>query len=377
VGQGFFSSFVAVFNKEFVHIRRDRATLVIALAIPVFQLVLFGFIDQTVSNLPTVVVDQDETHAAREIIDKLRATHTFLITHITPDPHAARDDIIAGRARVGVILPPDFHDKRARRQEAKMLVLIDGSDANVSAQALASVNGVASDENLQAVTEKIQVGVTSPENALSVQPIILFNPDGRTANFIIPGLIAILLQIVAIVLTAISIVREREKGTLEQLLVTPIDPLGLMLGKLAPYLFVGVFEMTMILFAMRFGFGVPIRGSLLFLFAMALVYLFALLSMGLAISTRAQTQAQAQQMAQMFLLPSIFLSGYIFPAPGLPFVLRWIGRLLPATHMIEIMRGVVLRGAGPSQLWPNVAALLAISVAMVAVSVRNFSKRSL
>jgi ABC-2 type transport system permease protein len=377
VDRGFLSSFVAVFTKEFVHIRRDRATLVIALAIPVFQLVLFGFIDQTVSNLPTVVVDQDQTHAAREIVDKLRATHTFLITHVTPDPHAARDDIIAGRARVGVILPPDFHDKRTRGQEAKMLVLIDGSDANVSAQALASVNGVASDENLEAVTEKIQIGVTSPENALSVQPIILFNPDGRTANFIIPGLIAILLQIVAIVLTAISIVREREKGTLEQLLVTPIDPLGLMLGKLAPYLFVGVFEMAMILLAMRFGFGVPIRGSLVFLFVMALVYLFALLSMGLAISTRAQTQAQAQQMAQMFLLPSIFLSGYIFPAPGLPFVLRWIGRLLPATHMIEIMRGVVLRGAGPTQLWPNVAALLGISVVMVAVSVRNFSKRSL
>ncbi|MDP8998939.1 MAG: ABC transporter permease, partial [Myxococcota bacterium] len=208
-------------------------------------------------------------------------------------------------------------------------------------------------------------------------PIILFNPDGRTANFIIPGLIAILLQIVAIVLTAISIVREREKGTLEQLLVTPIHPLGLMLGKLAPYLFVGLAQVAIILFAMRFGFGVPIRGSLVFLFVMALVYLFALLSIGLAISTRAQTQAQAQQMAQMFLLPSIFLSGYIFPVAGLPFALRWIGRLMPATHMIEIMRGIVLRDAGPVQLWPNVAALVLISVSMVALAVRSFRKRAL
>ncbi len=374
---GFFNSFIAVFTKEFVHIRRDRATLTIALAIPVFQLTLFGFIDQTVSNLPTVVVDQDGTHYARELVDELRATHTFTITHVTADPHAARDDITAGRARVGVILPPDFHDRRARGEEAKLLVLIDGSDANVSAQALASVNGVASNESLAAIAEKLRVGVSSPANALSVQPIVLFNPDGRTANFIIPGLIAILLQIVAIVLTAISIVREREKGTLEQLLVTPIDPLGLMLGKLAPYLFVGVAEMAMILLAMRFGFDVPIRGSLIFLFAMALIYLFTLLSMGLAISTRAQTQAQAQQMAQMFLLPSIFLSGYIFPTPGLPFVLRWIGRLLPATHMIEIMRGVVLRGAGPAQLWPNVAALVVISAAMVSLSVRNFRRRAL
>jgi ABC-2 type transport system permease protein len=373
----FYSSFVAIFRKEFVHIRRDRATLVIALTIPLFQLILFGFIDQTVSNLPTSVVDQDGSHYARDLIDKLRATHTFQITHVTPDPRVAREDITAGRARVGIVIPPDFHEKRARGEGAKILVLIDGSDSNVSAQALASVNGVASDETLRTLTEKIQVGVKAPENALGVQPIVLFNPDGRTANFIIPGLIAILLQIVAIVLTAISIVREREKGTLEQLLVTPIDPLGLMLGKLVPYLFVGLAEMAMILVAMRFGFGVPVRGSLVFLFVMALVYLFALLSIGLAISTRAQTQAQAQQMAQMFLLPSIFLSGYIFPTPGLPFVLRWIGRVLPATHMIEILRGVVLREAGPAELWSNVAALVAISVVMVALSVRNFKKRAL
>jgi ABC-2 type transport system permease protein len=376
VKSGFWSSFVAIVGKEFVHMRRDRATLVIALTIPLFQLILFGFIDTTVTNLPTVVVDQDGTHHARELMDKLRATHTFDITHVTPDPRAAREDITAGRARVGVAIPPDYHDKRARGEGAKILVFIDGSDSNVSAQALASVNGVASDESLQANVEKLRVGVTAPEQALSVQPIILFNPDGRTANFIIPGLIAILLQIVAIVLTAISIVREREKGTLEQLLVTPINPLGLMLGKLAPYLFVGVVEMAMILLAMRFGFGVPIRGNLVFLFGMALVYLFALLSIGLAISTRAQTQAQAQQMAQMFLLPSIFLSGYIFPTAGLPFVLRWIGRIMPATHMIEILRGVVLREAGPAQLWPNVAALVAISVVMVGISVRSFEKRA-
>src|SRR5580700_3542825 len=377
MGSAFLSSFVAIFTKEFVHMRRDRATLVIALAIPVFQLVLFGFIDQTVSNLPTVVVDQDATRYSRELLDKLRATHTFKIARVTSDPHAAREDITAGRARVGVVIPPDFHDKRARGEQAKLLVLIDGSDGNVSAQALASVNGVAADENLHTIEERLKVGVTAPDDALSVQPIILFNPEGRTANYIIPGLIAILLQIVAIVLTAISIVREREKGTLEQLLVTPIDPLGLMLGKLTPYLFVGVFEMAMILFAMRFGFSVPIRGSLVFLFAMALVYLFTLLSIGLAISTRAQTQAQAQQMAQMFLLPSIFLSGYIFPQNGLPFVLRWIGRFMPATHMIEILRGVVLREAGPAELWPNVAALVAISVALVALSVRNFKNRAM
>jgi ABC-2 type transport system permease protein len=182
---------------------------------------------------------------------------------------------------------------------------------------------------------------------------------------------------VATVLTAVAIVREREFGTLEQLLVTPIHPLGLMLGKLAPYLFVGLFEMIGVLSAMRWLFGVPIRGSLVFLFVMALVYLFALLSVGLFISTRAQTQAQAQQMAQFLFLPSIFLSGYIFPAAGLPIVLRTIGRIFPATHMVEIMRGVVLRDAGPRELLPNVAALVLMSAVLVWASVRRFKKVAL
>ncbi|CAN5706033.1 ABC transporter permease [soil metagenome] len=370
------SSFVAIFRKEFLHIIRDRATLMTALSIPIFQLLLFGFIDQTIHNLPTVVVDQDGTRESRELMDQLRATGTFKITRVTQNPSEAREDITAGRARVGIMIPPDYHDRRTQGTGAKVLVLIDGSDSAVSAQALASVTGLAANVSLQEVREANGAGAGGGARAppLSTQPIVLFNPDGRTANFIIPGLIAIMLQIIAIVLTAIAIVREREKGTLEQLLVTPIHPLGLMLGKLAPYLIVGVIEMAIILVLMRFGFGVPIRGNILFLFAMAVVYLFALLSLGLFISTRAQTQAQAQQMAQMFFLPSIFLSGYIFPTAGLPLPLYLIGRVLPATHMIEIMRGVVLRDAGPRELLPNVLALIAISTVLVWGSVRRFQK---
>jgi ABC-2 type transport system permease protein len=237
------------------------------------------------------------------------------------------------------------------------------------------VNGLAAQVSIEEIVRR--ANLPDPTPPLSVQPIILFNPDGRTANYIIPGLIAVLLQIVATVLTAVAIVREREKGTLEQLLVTPIHPLGLMLGKLAPYLLVGIVEMAAILVAMRYGFGVPIRGSLVFLFAMALLYLFALLALGLFISTRATNQAQALQMAQVFLLPSIFLSGYIFPASGLPTPLYLLGRILPATHMIEIMRGVVLREAGPRELLPNVAALVVISTLLIWASARRFSKVAL
>jgi ABC-2 type transport system permease protein len=176
------------------------------------------------------------------------------------------------------------------------------------------------------------------------------------------------------VLASIAIVREREQGTMEQLLVTPINPVGLVLGKLAPYLVIGIAEMALILLIMRWGFGVPIQGSLLFLFATAVMYLFALLALGLTISMRAQTQMAAQQMAQMLLLPSIFLSGYIFPVAGLPQVLYWIGRALPATHMIDVMRGAVLRSAGPFDLLPSLLALAGISVVLVTVSVRRVRK---
>jgi len=363
------ASFKAIFRKEFLHLRRDRGTFVLAFTIPLFQLVLFGFIDQTVHNVHTVVVDQDRSSDSRELLDRLRATGTFRVDRVTMNPHDARNDIIAGRARIGIVIPPDYHDKRTRGSDAKVLVLIDGSDSTVSAQALASINGLVASMNL----EEIRRGVRAPD-PLGAQPIILFNPDGRTANFIIPGLVAILLQIVATLLAAVAIVREREKGTLEQLLVTPINPLGLMLGKLGPYLFIGLAEMALILAAMRFGFSVPIRGNLVFLFGMALVYLFALLALGLFVSTRTKTQGEAQQMAQMFLLPSIFLSGYIFPSEGLPIVLRMIGKILPATHMVAIMRGVVLRDAGPAELLPNVLALMLISTVLVALSVRSFKK---
>src|SRR5215831_12370732 len=217
------NSFRAIFKKEFLHIFRDRATLIMAFTIPLFQLILFGFIDQTVRNVPTVVVDQDRSPESRLLMDRMRATRTFKITRVTFNPHEAREDITAARARIGVVIPPDYHNKRARGSEAKLLVLIDGSDSTVSAQALASVNGLIAQANL----EEIEKNAPAARSPISAQPIILFNPDGRTANYIIPGLVAILLQIVATVLTAVAIVREREFGTLEQLLVTPIHPLGL------------------------------------------------------------------------------------------------------------------------------------------------------
>jgi ABC-2 type transport system permease protein len=362
-------SFLAVFRKEFLHIFRDKGTLRLAIALPVMQLVLFGFIDQTVHDLPTAVVDQDRSVESRLLQDQLVASRTFKIVRVTSSPEEARQLIRAGRARVGVVIPPRYHDHRIRGTESQVLVLIDGSDSTASAQALASVNGLVAQDNA-ARLETVVPG----RGALAAQPIILFNPEGRTPNYIIPGLVAVLLQLLGIVLSAGAIVRERERGTLEQLLVTPINPLGLMLGKLGPYLALSLVEMTLILLLMRFGFSVPIRGNLAILYVVAVIYLAALLSLGLLISTRAETQMEAQQMGQLLFLPGVFLSGYIFPFEGMPIVLRGIGLLFPVTHMIAIMRGVVLRDASLVDLWPHVLALVAMSMALVWLGARSVRK---
>jgi ABC-2 type transport system permease protein len=366
------SSFLAVFRKEILHIRRNRGVLFITVMMPIMQLMLFGFIDQTVHDVPTVIVDQDRSVQSRELMDQLRATDTFEIREVTTDPNEARTAITAARAGVAIIIPPDFHDLRSRGLPAKILVLIDGSDSTVSAGALAAINGVIADANLQVLTQQARGGMP-----MSAQPIILFNPEGRTANYIIPGLVAILMQMIAIMLASGSIVREREKGTMEQLMVTPVDPLGLMLGKVAPYLVLGLGETALILTIMRWAFDVPIQGSLIFLFGIMIVYLAALLAFGLFISVRARTEMEAMQSAQMLVLPSIFLSGYIFPIKGMPFVLQAIGQLLPATHMVAVMRGIVLRNAGPGEMAGHVAALVVMAVVLVWLSVRRVSKISI
>ena len=363
------SSFRAVFRKEVLHIRRNRGVLIVTVMMPIMQLLLFGFIDQTVHDVPTVVVDQDRSVASRELMDKLRATKTFDIQQITTSPAAARGAIIRGKASVGIVIPPDYHDRRGRGQPAKILVLIDGSDSTVSAGALAAVSGLVAADNLEILAHDARGGMP-----LAAQPIILFNPEGRTANYIIPGLVAILMQMIAIFLASGSVVRERERGTMEQLMVTPVDPLGLMLGKVAPYLFLGLGETALILAIMRWAFAVPIQGSLVFLFGIMIVYLAALLALGLFISMRAKTEMAAMQMAQMLVLPSVFLSGYIFPIKGMPVLLQAIGQILPATHMVAVMRGIVLRDAGPGEMLGHVLALVVFAIVLVWASVRRVSK---
>lgn len=362
--------FLAVLRKEFLHMTRDKGTLRFALILPVFQLILFGLIDTNVKNVPTVIYDQSRTRESRQLVDDLLNTGDFKVLKNVTSRDSLQAEIVAGHASVGVEIPPEYARDRLARRPANVLILIDGSDSTISSQSLAAADGVMLQKSILEILDR------SGEEKLPIQPhpIMLFNPDSRSANLLIPGLVAILLTFSGTLLASYAIVRERERGTLEQLMVTPVSPVGVVLGKLLPYLVLGFLQLIMILILMTQVFKVPIHGSLTLLLGLSLIYLFALLSLGLLVSSVSKTQMEATQMSQMFLLPSVMLSGYIFPLSSLPAILIPVAKVLPATHFISIARGIIIRGADFNDLWPDVAALLVIAALLVAGSTRAFRK---
>jgi ABC-2 type transport system permease protein len=360
----------AVLRKETLQMMRDRTTLVFALLVPVFELVLFGVIDTTVRHVPTVVLDLSNTQESRALVDELVATSLFEIRERAGSRADLRQAIVAGHAQVGFEIPPDFARRRQQGEPADFLVLIDGSDNSIASQALSASTGLALTRSLEEALAKARM--SGPP--LLPHPVMLFNPDSKSANLLIPGLVAILLTFSGTILAAFAIVRERERGTLEQLMVTPVSPLGVVVGKLIPYLVLAYVQLLIILVFMTQVFRVPIHGSLALLLGLSVVYLLALLSLGLLVSSRAKTQAEAIQLAMTVMLPSVLLSGYIFPLSSLPLPIRLFSQVLPATHFIAICRGIVLRAATFVDLWEHVAALAAISTVLVLASTRAFRK---
>jgi ABC-2 type transport system permease protein len=362
--------FLPVLKKEAMQMIRDHGTLRFALLIPAFQLVLFGLIDTNVKHVRTAVFDQSHTVESRQLLSDFVNTSYFDIVAYAPSRAAMREWIVAGRASVGVEIPPDYARRRLNQQPADVLVLIDGSDSTVSSQALAAANGLAFSRSVAELMERAHAS----DLPIRTHPLFLFNPDSRSANLLIPGLVAILLTFSGTLLAAFAIVRERERGTLEQLMVTPASPVAVVLGKLLPYLVLAFGQLLFILLLMTLVFRVPIHGSLPLLLGLSTIYLFALLALGLLVSSRARTQMEAIQLAQMFLLPSIMLSGYIFPLSSLPAPLRVFSQVLPATHFIGIARGIIIRGAGFADLWRDVVALIVIALVLLAASTRAFRK---
>src|ERR1700730_13388844 len=309
-----FRGFGAVFYKEVLHVRRDSATLFFSLFIPLIQMFVLVFgIDTNVRQIHTVVFNGDGRRESRELIDRLKNSDTFNIIDYVSNDRDLNDAIIAGRARVGIKIPVDYSDRLIHNMSSQVLVLIDGSDSSVADQAINVTTAIGLDESLRRVL------ANRASFAVDMRPKLLFNPDSRSPNFLLPGLTAILLLNVTTFLTAFAIVREKERGTLEQLFVTPVRPFGLLLGKLLPYFFIGFTELCLILTCMRFIFQVPIHGSVLLLGLLSLPYLFVSLSLGILISSKAGTQGEAMQLAFVTILPSdlfsrhqLFGSGQLF-----------------------------------------------------------------
>jgi len=366
-----FRGFGAVFYKEALHVRRDFATLFFSLIIPLLQMFLLGFgIDTNVRQINTVIYNADGRRESRELLDRLRNSDTFRLYRFVNNDHDLNDAIVSGKCRVGIKIPVDYSDKLLHGMSAQVLVLIDGSDSSVAGQAINVTTAIGLDESLRRV-----LADRDTTFAVDMRPKILFNPDSRSPNFFLPGLTAILLLNVTTFLTAFSIVREKERGTLEQLFVTPVRPMGLLLGKLLPYLFIGFFELCLILTLMRFVFSVPIHGSVLLLAFLSLPYIFVSLSLGILISSKAGTQAQAMQLAFLTILPSIFFSGYIFPRETMPKCFYVLSYFVPATYFINITRGIILRGAGWAHLWMDGMALFLIGTMLLVIAARRFQNK--
>ncbi|HEV8664038.1 MAG TPA: ABC transporter permease [Candidatus Methylomirabilis sp.] len=362
--------FGAVLYKESLHVRRDTTALLFALIMPILQMVILGFaIDTNVRQIKTVVYDENGGREARELVDRLRNSDTFRVVGYVSSDRELNEAIVGGRAKVGVKIPVDYSARLLDRETAQVLVLIDGSDSSVAAQALNVSGAIGLDESLRRLL--------LPRQALPVEvrPKLLFNPDSRSPNFFLPGLMAVLLLFVTTFLTAFSIVREKERGTLEQLFVTPVRPLGLLLGKIAPYFAIGFLELCAILFFMRTVFQVPIHGDVFLLLALSLPYLFVALSLGMLISTKAHSQAEAMQLALMTMLPSIFFSGYIFPRETMPLPFYLLSFGVPATYFVNITRGIILRGAGLVHLWADALVLVGMGLMLLLVAAKRFEKK--
>ena len=365
-----FRGFGAVFYKETLHVRRDFGTLFFSLIIPLLQMLLLGYgIDTNIRQINTVVFNADGRRESRELLDRLKNSDTFHLVRYVNTDHEMNEMIIAGKARVGIKIPVDYSDKLLHKMSAQVLVLIDGSDSSVAGQAINVTTSIGLDESLRRVL------VNNETFAVDMRPKLLFNPDSRSPNFFLPGLTAILLLNVTTFLTAFSIVREKERGTLEQLFVTPVRPMGLLLGKLLPYLVIGFFELCMILTFMRFAFHVPIHGSVILLAFLSLPYIFVSLSLGILISSKANSQSEAMQLAFLTILPSIFFSGYIFPRETMPTIFYVISYFVPASYFINITRGVILRGAGISHLWIDALALFAMGTFLLVIAARRFQNK--
>lgn len=359
--------------KEFLQLKRDRLTLRMIIMVPLMQTLIFGYaINYDVKHLPTIVLDESRSYESRELVAKMTATGYFDVKGYVGSMEEMRREIDAARASVGLVIDREFGANRHRGRPAEAFLVVNASDTTTSSQAMSIMAGISQTLSIQTLARRGNWTYRQLPVDVRVRP--WYNPDLETSRFIIPGLIAIILTFTLIQFTAIAIVRERERGTLEQLQVTPATRLELILGKIAPYIVIGYFQFTLTILLMRFLFGIEIMGSVVQLYLVGFLFMAAVLGLGMLISTIAQTQMQATQMSMFFLLPFVFLSGYVFPVAGMPRFFQWVSNVIPAKYFIEVIRGIVLRGASLAELWRPTALLALYTLLIITAAVMRFKK---
>lgn len=364
--------------KELIQLRRDRLTLAMMIALPLVQLVLFGYaINTDVRHIPTVVYDQDASSASRDLIRSLEATGFYDVAGQVSSYDEIERALRSGEARVGVVIPPQYGSAIVRGHTAHVQLIVDGSDPQVVGSATNTAASLVTARAAELLIGRLgRTGVVVSE-PIMLEPNTWYNPDLRTAVYVVPGLVGVILTMTMVMLTAMAIARERERGTLEQLVVSPIRKIELVTGKILPYIAMGYVQMTLVLGAGRLIFGVPVVGSLALLYALAFAFIAANLALGLFFSTLAKTQQQAMQMSFFFLLPNILLSGFMFPFEAMPKPAQWLSQGLPLTHFLRIVRGIVLKGGTFADLRVELLWLSAILLALVTLTSVRFTKKVL
>lgn len=363
---------LAIIKKEYIQMRRDRMTLALIFMIPLVQLILFGYAIQTeVRHIPTVVFDQSLSSESRDMLNAFSASGYFDMVYTAGSYSQVTRQIDSGNARVGVIIPPDFTRQVKRGESAAIQVIVDASDNMVANQAVATANAIGLIKSQQVLFNKMKVG----EAPFDIRVRPWYNPDGITAYYMVPALLGIIVTLTMVIITAVAIVREREQGTLEQLLVTPLKPYELMVGKIVPYIVLGYLQITVALLVGVLVFHVPIRGSLLQLYLLTLFFITASLGLGLMISNLADNQMQAFQMSFFVMLPSILLSGFLFPRAAMPKIIYYISFVIPLTYYLDIIRGIILKGIGFPYLVGQVTSLLVFTLVVLTISVLKFRKQ--
>jgi len=372
------SRLMSIIRKEFIQITRDKRTLVIILIIPIMQLFLLGYSATTdVRNVPLAVFDQCRCSESRALLDAYRAADYFRMAYVVGSEAEIRTLIERGKARAGIIIPPDYNVRLAEG-DAQVAFLLDGSDATAGSTALAAATLIGQQHATSLMMEKLSrsgMDVESFRPPLEVRTRVWYNPDLVSSYFMIPGVIGMILFAITSILTATAIVRERERGTIEQLIVTPIRPWELVVGKILPYVILAFIDTLEVLAIGHWWFGVPVRGSLWLILGCSGLLLLSGLGIGLFASTIANTQQEAMLTVWMTLLPSIFLSGFFFPIEAMPQFLRWFSYIVPLRYYLVIIRALLIKGVGAGAIWEQIVALAVFGLVIMTAASMRFRKR--